>query len=128
MSVEPFGGIQVVLVGDFFQLPPVSRGLSEVEFAFEHTIWREARLIPCVLTTQYRQTGGMKNDGTNHPASEPDTLLTILGEIRSGRVSKKSLSLLESRNLPIDTVDHTELFTRNISVDVYNTERLNAIG
>ena len=54
-SQEPFGGIQVVLVGDFFQLPPVSRDSSSVEFAFEHPVWRELKLIPCVLTEQYRQ-------------------------------------------------------------------------
>lgn len=55
VSLDPFAGIQIVLVGDFFQLPPVSRGMSEVEYAFEHPIWREMKLIPCVLTTQYRQ-------------------------------------------------------------------------
>ena len=119
VSVEPFGGIQLVLVGDFFQLPPVSRGLSDADFAFTHPIWREAKLIPCVLTTQYRQSAQNNN---------ADPLLQILGEIRSGTVSKKSLATLESRNLPIDTVDHTELFTRNVSVDAYNTDRLNAIG
>ncbi len=42
-------------------------------------------------------------------------------------MSRESLSLLDSRNIPVDTEDHTELFTRNISVDTYNTQRLNAI-
>ncbi len=105
--------MQVILVGDFFQLPPVSRGVDIVEFAFEHTIWRESRLIPCVLTTQYRQGD--------------DPLLTILGEIRAGSVSEGSLDLLASRDVVVETEDHTELFTRNVSVDAYNTERLNAI-
>ncbi len=111
-SQEPFGGIQVVLVGDFFQLPPVSRG-SDVEFAFEHPSWRTYRLAICVLDVQYRQW--------------EDPLLTILNEIRSGDMSQESFSLLDRRNIPVDTEDHTELFTRNISVDTYNTQRLNAI-
>ncbi len=53
-SQEPFGGIQVVLVGDFFQLPPVSRG-NDIDFAFEDPVWRTLRLAICVLDVQYRQ-------------------------------------------------------------------------
>ena len=102
-----------MLVGDFFQLPPVSRD-SFVEFAFEHPSWKTWNLAICSLATQYRQGN--------------DPLLTILNEIRSGYVSTHSEQLLRSRNVPVETEDHTELFTRNISVDAYNTERLNAIA
>ena len=121
----------MVLVGDFFQLPPVSRGMSEVEFAFEHPIWREARLIPCVLTTQYRQNNGeliMDNGKLSNQSKKKDALLEILSEIRSGRVTHESLEILESRNIPVETEDHTELFTRNISVDAYNKQKLDNIG
>jgi ATP-dependent DNA helicase PIF1 len=54
VSPEPFGGIQILLVGDFFQLPPVSRD-AYVEYAFEHPSWRSFKLAHCVLSTQYRQ-------------------------------------------------------------------------
>jgi ATP-dependent exoDNAse (exonuclease V) alpha subunit len=111
-SQEPFGGIQVILVGDFFQLPPVSRG-NDIEFAFEDPAWRTFRLAICVLDVQYRQG--------------EDPLLQILNEIRSGKLTSDSYALLDSRNIPVETEDHTELFTKNISVDSYNTERLNAI-
>lgn len=114
VSPEPFGGMQVVMVGDFFQLPPVSRGVSYVEFAFEHPIWRELKLIPCVLTEQFRQS--------------QDPLLDILTEIRMGTISERSRELLASRNVGVDTEDHTELFTRNIAVDTYNQDRLNSIA
>lgn len=113
VSLEPFGGIQIVLVGDFFQLPPVSRGM--VEYAFEHSIWRSLRLTPCVLTTQFRQ------------GEAGDPLLTILSEIRAGSVSEFSRELLRSRDIPVMTEDHTELFTKNIAVDAYNTDRLAAL-
>ena len=113
VSPLPFGGIQVVLVGDFFQLPPVSRGSDVVEFAFEHPVWRELKLIPCVLTQQYRQS--------------QDPLLQILTEIRYGTISQDSRELLASRNVAVETEDHTELFTRNVAVDAYNNDRLNAI-
>ena len=56
-----------------------------------------------------------------------DPLLQILNEIRAGEMSQNSHELLRSRNNPVTTEDHTELFTRNISVDSYNTDRLNQI-
>ena len=112
-SPEPFGGIQVVLVGDFFQLPPVTRGGS-IGFAFEHPVWRSFRLATCVLHDQYRQI--------------QDPLLDILSEIRTGDISSRSRDLLSTRNIPVTTEDHTELFTKNIAVDAYNKEKLDAIG
>jgi ATP-dependent DNA helicase PIF1 len=123
-SQEPFGGIQVILVGDFFQLPPVSRWSDMVDFAFENPAWRTFRLAICVLTVQYRQVGEKSEDETLETA---DPLLQILNEIRSGDMSPESHRLLVSRNVPVTTEDHTELFTRNISVDSYNTDRLNQI-
>lgn len=62
VSPLPFGGIQVVLVGDFFQLPPVSRE-REVEFAFEHPAWKTWNLAICALTTQYRQSNHLEKGG-----------------------------------------------------------------
>lgn len=112
-SPEPFGWIQVVLVGDFFQLPPVTRG-SSIEFAFEHPAWRSFRLATCVLHDQYRQI--------------QDPLLDILSEIRTGDISPTSRKLLDSRNKKVTTEDHTELFTKNIAVDAYNKEKIDAIG
>lgn len=117
VSPLSFGGMQVMLVGDFFQLPPVSRGM-EAEFAFEHPSWRNFSLAICSLSTQYRQF---------HESQKEDPLLYILNEIRSGIVSETSLRLLDSRNISVTTDDHTELFTRNVSVDAYNNERLNQI-
>ncbi len=114
VSLEPFGGIQIVLVGDFFQLPPVSQG--QIEYAFEHPVWRSLRLTPCVLTTQFRQD------------AEGDPLITILNDIRRGEVSELSRNLLRSRDIPVMTEDHTELFTKNIAVDAYNIDRLSALN
>jgi ATP-dependent DNA helicase PIF1 len=122
-SQDPFWGIQVVLVGDFFQLPPVSRG-SDVDFAFEDPVWRTFRLAICVLDVQYRQVASSLHEKEEWNI---DPLLKILNEIRSWKLTQESYALLDSRNIPVDTEDHTELFTKNIAVDSYNTQRLNAI-
>ncbi len=66
-----------------------------------------------------------QDDGVTGALRDP--LLDILTEIRTGNISQNSRELLASRNIAVETEDHTELFTRNISVDKYNTDRLNAI-
>lgn len=53
-SVRPFGGMQVVLSGDFFQLPPISRGDVQAEFAY--AAWKELDPKICYLTEQHRQS------------------------------------------------------------------------
>lgn len=70
--------------------------------------------MPCVLSTQYRQS----------QTQSEGSLLSILNEIRSGTVSDISRECLLSRNILVQTDDHTELFTRNVSVDAYNADRL----
>lgn len=106
--------MQIVFVGDFFQLPPVSRN-GEPEYAFEHRIWKTLHLTPCVLTTQFRQ-------------NNEDDLSIILDEIRGGGVSENSRQILRSRDLPVLTDDHTELFTKNIAVDTYNSDKLSKLS
>ncbi len=113
VSLDPFWWIQIILVGDFFQLPPVSR--SEIEYAFEHRIWKVLGLTPCVLTTQFRQN------------TEGDELLSVLDAIRTGDVTPDILNILHSRDIPVLTNDHTELFTKNISVDAYNSDKLSLL-
>lgn len=54
-SNKAFGGIQVILFGDFFQLPPVAYN-GEPEFCFNSSTWRELELIPFCLQTPRRQT------------------------------------------------------------------------
>ncbi|MDP3697026.1 MAG: AAA family ATPase, partial [Candidatus Taylorbacteria bacterium] len=81
-SQEPFGGIQVVLVGDFFQLPPVRREDEEpYKFAFESEAWMSANLSVCYLTEQYRQ-------------SDPK-FLGVLSAIRSGQVLQEHRQCLD---------------------------------
>lgn len=110
-SPLPFGGIQVVLVGDFFQLPPITKGISLPSFAFEHPVWRQLKLAICYLTTQFRQ--------------EDERLERILASIRDGSVDQDTVDQLLERKIEHEVDDDvTKLFTHNVDVDGYNEKRL----
>lgn len=113
---EPFGGVQVVLSGDFFQLPPISKGYKEKRFAWQSSSWKDLALKTCYLEEKFRQ--------------DDNNLITILDEIRAGHVSQNSYNLLNSRyekNLDID-FRPTKLYTHNVDVDRINNEELAKIG
>ncbi|MEK9177826.1 MAG: AAA family ATPase, partial [Patescibacteria group bacterium] len=96
----PFGGLQVIVSGDFFQLPPISRAsvysdnnnqLFECDeydnnssmFAYHSRAWKEANFIVCYLEEQFRQT-------------DPQYLF-ILNAIRNATVTKSVVDLLRTR-------------------------------
>ena len=85
---DPMGGIQVIAVGDFFQLPPVK---LEGGFAFESAAWRNLNFVSCVMSRIWRQ-------------SDP-TFANILNEIRLGRVSDEALRKLQECERPLPTDD-----------------------
>lgn len=108
-----FGGLQVVLVGDFFQLPPVSR--SKVEFAFESPVWGKLNPLVCYLTEQHRQDDGQ--------------FLSVLGAIRSGDWDHTHVSLITAREAEYDSLEEgvPQLFTHNADVDRINSEQLSKL-
>jgi ATP-dependent DNA helicase PIF1 len=53
---EPFGGLQVIVTGDFFQLPPVTKGSAQVKFAFEAQLWKDSIKQSYNLTKVFRQS------------------------------------------------------------------------
>ncbi len=115
-SREPFGGVQVVLSGDFFQLPPISKSYQEKRFAWQDPTWKELDLQTCYLEKKFRQ--------------DDDSLIFILDEIRSGSISSKSYELLNSRlnqDLNIDFTP-TKLYTHNLDVDRINNQELNKLS
>ena len=114
MPEEPFGGLQVIFVGDFFQLPPVSKK-EEVRFAFESHAWKEANPVVCYLSEQHRQEDG--------------DFLDLLGAFRRGAFTAAHRARLKSRVgiLSKQTVA-TELYTHNENVDRINTESLAKIS
>lgn len=114
----PFGGIQVIVCGDFFQLPPIGKysEKSKDKFVFMSPVWVDAHFQICYLTEQYRQEG----DGV---------LNTILNEIRSSDISKNSIDILKEaeKNQLKETITPTKLFTHNVDVDTINNAELNKL-
>lgn len=111
----PFGGMQIIFSGDFFQLPPVS-SMRERVFAFESTSWKNAKPVTCYIDEQFRQTDGR--------------MQRLLKAIRSGVLKDDHLWLLNERvkaqeeGLPDDT---TKLFSHNFDVDKINEEEIKKI-
>ncbi len=112
---EPFGGIQLILCGDFFQLPPIGNytQTNRDKFSFMSQSWLDSNLTICYLTDQYRQTDNNLND--------------ILNEIRSGTVSDNSINILSTNNKELDEKENTKLYTHNLDVDRINTEHLQSV-
>lgn len=109
-----FGGLQVVLVGDFFQLPPVSKG--ETVFAFESLSWRSLNPLICYLTEQHRQ--------------DDPGFLEILGAIREGEWDHTHVSRIMTRESEPGSYHEStpQLFTHNADVDRINSEHLASLA
>ncbi len=111
----PFGGLQVILCGDFFQLPPVTPFGQEARFVVEASAWEEMNPKICYLEEQHRQ--------------EDRQILKILSDIRNRSCDAKTKKLLISRgNKNIENnITPTRLYTHNANVDVINNVELRKI-
>jgi len=112
---ESFGGVQVVISGDFFQLPPVSKVFKEKRFSWQSPAWKNLTLQSCYLEEKFRQ--------------EDMRLISILDEIRKGEVSSNSHILLDACfHKKLNTkFSPTKLYTHNVDVDRINIEELNQL-
>ncbi len=108
---EPFGGKKVIFVGDFLQLPPISKNK---EFAFDSKAWREAKIKILNLTKIHRQ--------------EDAEFVNILGKIRLGNIDELIINYLDRINYKkIENDDSVKLFAKNVNVDEFNKNELNKI-
>lgn len=133
---RPFGGLQVVLSGDFFQLPPVSVsgrnhdliapspefiasreryakvGRNPEGFITESLVWNALSPVVCYLTEQHRQDDGQ--------------LLGVLTDIREGSVDDDDRNLLLTRLgvMPQPGQQAVNLFPVNKQADSLNDMRL----
>ena len=114
-SDEAFGGIQVIVAGDFFQLPPVGKNdeRNRDKFCFMSDAWVEAKFRVCYLTEQHRQGDDYLND--------------ILNAIRAQNIEQAHIQALEQTRQQDIGDTFTRLYTHNMDVDNINFKHLNEI-
>lgn len=112
---KPFGGIQIVFVGDFMQLPPVFKGFEKETFAFESQAWGDAKIKTIHLTEIVRQH------------DEPH-FAKFLNEVRFGNAKDFSILMgCMDRKFPNDGIEPVKLYCKNIDVTKFNHDELNKI-
>ena len=109
---QPFGGLQVILAGDLFQLPPVNRGDELVDFVHTSAAWRELNPRICYITEQHRQLG--------------DRLLDVLQAMRRNEIEEWHVESLRERIgvRPPAGIAVTRLYAHNLDVDSINQRHL----
>lgn len=111
----PFGGMQVILSGDFFQLPPINKNSNEFCFINKSEVWGKMNLKICYLEEQFRQ--------------ECNVLENILSDIRKNDIGENILVPLRDcykRNIK-SHITPTKLYTHNIDIDKINESELDKI-
>lgn len=92
---RPFGGIQLVVTGDFFQLPPVpEKNSAGAKFAFAAATWNTSIQHTILLTNVFRQ-------------ADPE-FAGMLNEMRLGKLSPRSIDIFKSLARPLDFHDSLE--------------------
>jgi ATP-dependent DNA helicase PIF1 len=118
-SKKAFGGLQLILFGDFLQLPPIDRdynSLPNYNFCFQSEAWSELNLRNFVLSDAFRQ--------------KDNNFVSLLNNIRYGKIDAEAISILESRFNVVDAqkdVKPTTLVTHNAQMESINKSALQAI-
>jgi ATP-dependent DNA helicase PIF1 len=108
---KPFGGLQIVCLGDFYQLPPIN-----AKFVFESAIWNKTLDVVVTLDQIYRQ--------------KDPVFQNMLNEIRIGCVSDETDRLLKSRlglDFSKEEIQPTKVFARRDMVDAANKSAFDAV-
>lgn len=118
-SKKAFGGMQVILFGDFLQLPPIDRNpeSQNYDFCFHSKAWEELNLKSIILDKAFRQ-----ND---------EHFVNLLNNIRIGKLNEDDIEILESRfNLSDNDnlVKPTILVTHNAQMESINKKALAEIS
>lgn len=118
-SFLPFGGMQVVLSGDFFQLPPIDRSGSDVSFVTESSAWKNLDMKVCYLDGQFRHSDEKLGALLE---SIRDNDIDLSRRLLSSRINADNNADLRGKNTA------TKLYTHNVDVDAMNNQELAKIS
>ncbi|CUM54033.1 unnamed protein product [Debaryomyces tyrocola] len=127
---KPFGGIQLIVCGDFYQLPPVNKikptnqmslnGQNIVEesiFAFESQAWKDTIKCTIILKEVFRQKGDQR-------------FIDMLNDMRNGKVNNETIAEFKRLSRRLDNpdgIEPAELFSTRYEVENANNTRLNLL-
>ena len=112
----PMGGMQILLFGDFLQLPPINRESNSFNFCFDSDAWKDLGLKTFILEDIFRQSD--------------KKLIKVLNNLRFGDLDEEDREVLESRiNAKDDNlaIRPSILTTHNYKVEKINQEALKGI-
>ncbi|XP_030061422.1 ATP-dependent DNA helicase PIF1 [Microcaecilia unicolor] len=110
---DPFGGIHLIICGDFLQLPPVMKVNEETKFCFQAKSWKKCIQLNMELTEVRRQTD--------------KSFISILQAIRLGRCPEEvtfQLMKTATNKIERDGILATRLCTHKDDVELTNSRRL----
>lgn len=111
---EPWGGLRIICVGDFAQLPPIARGAEAKDWAFTHEAWQSSDFQSALLSTVMR--------------TQDTEFLRILNFVRVGTVNQDVVDFLNARmDVTQDLSDATRLFPHRAQAEQFNQVRLSMI-
>lgn len=110
-STLPWGGMRIIAVGDFAQLPPVTKDRADRDWAFRNPVWAQSGFQACLLSHNQRV--------------EDNRFLDVLSDVRHGLVTPRVKEFLEERTREHDHDDPApRLFPRRNQAEEYNMQRL----
>ena len=114
-STLPWGGLRVIAVGDFGQLPPVTRSGQKRDWCFLNDVWKRTDFQTCQLKLNQR--------------IQNIDFLNVLADIRDGQMTTRVREFLEEHTKAHDE-DHpgTRLFPRRDQSEDYNQKKLAEIN
>lgn len=113
-NTRAWGGLRVIAVGDFCQLPPVNPFAREKEWAFLDPTWEKSEFEPAILREIMR--------------TSDKEFLRVLNFVRYGHVNRDVRDYLERRRVRVpDHFNGTRLFARREDVERQNLERLSKL-